>query len=348
MKCPYCIDGTDFEGYLQKATSCLKDVDGQMRLKRNHQYFYQVQQLLFTVNMQFCDFVVCAFGDNGAEIVSKRIYPDKQHWTNVLPKLSHFCRYCILPEVLGRWYTRKNKLLKPTEETKPVSYCTTETGEEVVKCNNPSCTVSIFHPSFLNVQQIPSVWYCPSCQKNPEFKKRKVQNKDEVIGKALKEECICICNQKSHKNDNLLQCQNELCANYVLIMFFHLKCLNYKRRPNNSKTTWKCGKCKTDIDIQKNSDTVKVNEAEYIDDNNTDNLVDNFDIEHISVEEFLLSDEMDDIVLTDVTEGQTNKTAPLATLTDSHFKIILSPTGWLDCDIISIKFTFFLVPSTLP
>ena len=67
--------------------------------------------------MQFCDFVVCAFGDNGAEIVSERIYPDKQHWTNVLPKLSNFWRYCILPEILGRWYTRKNKLFKPAEET---------------------------------------------------------------------------------------------------------------------------------------------------------------------------------------------------------------------------------------
>ena len=106
------------------------------------------------------------------------------------------------------------------------------------------------------------------------FKKRKVQNKDEVIGKALKEECICIWNQNPHKNDNLLQCQNELCTNGT---FFHLKCLNYKRRPNNSKTTWKCGKCKTDIDTRKNLDTVKVNETEYIDNNNTDNLVDNFD-----------------------------------------------------------------------
>ena len=106
-----------------------------------------------------------------------------------------------------------------------------------------------------------------------------------------------------------------------------LKCLNYNRRPNNSKSTSKYDKCKTDIDIQKNLDTVKVNEAEHIDDNNTDNLVDNFDFEDILNKEFLLSDEMDDIVLTDVTTGQTNKTAPLVTLTDSHFKIILSPTG---------------------
>ena len=169
-----------------------------MRLKRNHQYFYQVQQQLSTVNMQFCDFIVCAFGDNGTEIASKRIYPDKQHWTNVLPKLSHFWRHCILPEILGRWYTRKNKLLKPAEETKPVCYHRTDTGEEVVKCNNPSCPISMFHPSCLNVQQIPSVWHFPSCQKNPEFRKRKGQNKDEMIGKALKEECICICNQNPH------------------------------------------------------------------------------------------------------------------------------------------------------
>ena len=39
-------------------------------------------------------------------------------------------------------------------------------------------------------------------------------------------------------------------------------------------------------------------------------------------------------MLTDVTTGQTNKTAPLATLTGSHFKIVLSPAWWLDCDII--------------
>ena len=84
--------------------------------------------------MQFCDFVVCARGDNGAEIVSERIYPDKQHETNVIPKLSHFWRYCILPEILGRWYTRKNKL---AEETKPAGYCRTNwRGPEVVKCNN--------------------------------------------------------------------------------------------------------------------------------------------------------------------------------------------------------------------
>ena len=79
---------------------------------------------------------------------------------------------------------------------------------------------------------------------------------------------------------------------------------------------------------------VKVNEAEYIHKINADNLVENFDFEDISIEEFLLLDEMDDIVLTDFTTGQTNKTALLATLTDSHFEIILSPIGWLDCDII--------------
>ena len=83
-----------------------------------------------------------------------------------------------------------------------------------------------------------------------------------------------------------------------------MKCLNYKRRPNNSRTTWKCGKCKADIHTQKNLNTVKIHEAEYIDDSNADNLVENFDFEDISIEEFLLSD---DIVLTDVTTGQTNK-----------------------------------------
>lgn len=59
------------------------------------------QQQLFTVKRKYCHFIVCAFGACGtAKFFHQQILPDKGHWSSVLPKLTHFWRTCILPEVL--------------------------------------------------------------------------------------------------------------------------------------------------------------------------------------------------------------------------------------------------------
>ena len=42
----------------------------------------------------------------------------------------------------------------------------------------------------------------------------------------------------------------------------------------------------------------------------------------------------DDIEITKLAEGETNKHASLGNLSDNHLDTILSPTGWLDCTII--------------
>ena len=41
-----------------------------------------------------------------------------------------------------------------------------------------------------------------------------------------------------------------------------------------------------------------------------------------------------DISITKISHGSSDKSSSLGNLTDSHFDLILSPTGWLDCDII--------------
>ena len=41
-----------------------------------------------------------------------------------------------------------------------------------------------------------------------------------------------------------------------------------------------------------------------------------------------------DVVITKVTTGQAEKTAPLAQLTDEHFELVHSPDGWLDYNIV--------------
>ena len=80
-------------------------------------YYYQVQQQLFTTKSNYCDFVVCAFDEKNQPVfVHQRIVPDQAHWDRVAPKLETFLRVCILPEILGRWYTRKIDLSSFTEK----------------------------------------------------------------------------------------------------------------------------------------------------------------------------------------------------------------------------------------
>ena len=49
----------------------------------------------------------------------ERIYNDPSHWASVLPELIKMWRTCILPEVLGRWYTRKHDIAAPPPMSTP-------------------------------------------------------------------------------------------------------------------------------------------------------------------------------------------------------------------------------------
>ena len=112
VKCPYCIEGTDFESYCEMKSACLQ-LDGQkFSLKRDHSYYYQVLQQLHITKRSYCDFVVFAISRNESKLVQERIFPNSEHIASQVEKLSLFWRTCILPEILGRWYTRKMDLNK--------------------------------------------------------------------------------------------------------------------------------------------------------------------------------------------------------------------------------------------
>ena len=52
IKCPICIDRSNFDSYVLKKNSCLEKVAGNFQLKRNHNFFFQVQQQLFILPEQ--------------------------------------------------------------------------------------------------------------------------------------------------------------------------------------------------------------------------------------------------------------------------------------------------------
>ena len=76
---------------------CLHKVsDTQIALRKNHNYYYQVQGAMAVTHRSWCDFVVWTPRD----IYIERIRADPDFWSQkMLPKLERFYMNAILPEL---------------------------------------------------------------------------------------------------------------------------------------------------------------------------------------------------------------------------------------------------------
>lgn len=238
----------------------------------------------------------------------------------------------------------------------------------IVRCENLKCPFIEFHSSCLEISgPLPKPWYCPSCRLLFQCKKLKrgpnktLQNLDE----ALKYNSICICKAKPKAGEKLLKCHSTNCQNGF---FFHLQCLQYKRMPNNSKTTWVCSDCKVNLaspttcssyndsattsnsihdlsSVRLNHNSATAESTSRIDINFpttcpstcTTNMMTNntpclSDDSKDSTDEFESDD--DDILITSVGKGESNRVGSFGNLDANDHDTILSPTGWLDCKVI--------------
>lgn len=55
IKCPYCLKDADFISYMTKTSSCFSLNGDKCMLRRDHQYYYQVKQQLFTSGRAYND-----------------------------------------------------------------------------------------------------------------------------------------------------------------------------------------------------------------------------------------------------------------------------------------------------
>ncbi|XP_063234908.1 uncharacterized protein LOC134537900 isoform X3 [Bacillus rossius redtenbacheri] len=94
----------------KKSSVCLELKNHQLRLKRNHKYYYQVQGQLNISGRRYCDFVVLTENDFFVE----RIEKDENLWMNVMmPKLQKFYINCVLPEIVDSRIKRKMSIRDP-------------------------------------------------------------------------------------------------------------------------------------------------------------------------------------------------------------------------------------------
>lgn len=147
----------------------------------------QVQCQLFCTRRMYCDFVVWTTED----IHIERVYPDEQFWLSSIQKAQVFFRNAVLPELIGKWFSRPAKppttavSMLPVEsdtslpttsaEDKFYCYCRGPESGEMIACDNSLCPYVWFHFDCLKLRAPPrsKKWFCPDCRKLPQFKKRK-------------------------------------------------------------------------------------------------------------------------------------------------------------------------------
>ena len=203
VKCPfrYCnSDLPDAEtGDSEDLAKFYMEVDfaGGLSLKRNHQYYYQVQAQMNICDRPYCDFVV--WSSKG--MIVQRIYRDKVFFEAQVNKVMHFIQYGVLPELVGKWLTRKvvankngvvvseEQLINATiaaeaeaeeapEAGRLICYCSMPATSEMLRCANLNCTIKEFHMDCLRVRCPPrGNWFCPHCRLMPKSKRKTVKGK---------------------------------------------------------------------------------------------------------------------------------------------------------------------------
>ena len=99
IKCPYAAAKEGLDPFSAAATLktffCKAGVAGNLKLKRRHEYFYQVQGTMAITRRSWCDFVV--WSPKGMSV--ERIKFEVDLWAETKPKLLNFYRKDLLPEL---------------------------------------------------------------------------------------------------------------------------------------------------------------------------------------------------------------------------------------------------------
>lgn len=102
IKCPHCAkDSGVLSAAERNLLDCLEIKQGAHALKKDHQYYYQVQAQLFVTKCKYCDFMVWS----EKEFFIQRILPDPDFITEAVENVELFYRLAILPELLAKKYT---------------------------------------------------------------------------------------------------------------------------------------------------------------------------------------------------------------------------------------------------
>ena len=159
-----------------------EDDNEELKLKRNHAYYYQVQMQMKFAHAQYCDFLVW----RKDEFVVDRIVPDVPFINGALAKAELFIKTALLPELIGRWFTKQPAVPVPHVDQTVLDhgspcdnsnindniilwcYCQRDDlADDMICCDNENCLTKWYHYSCVGLtsDDIPEGdWYCPECR----------------------------------------------------------------------------------------------------------------------------------------------------------------------------------------
>lgn len=111
VKCPSKQAGRTPEEACTDKEFCCELVGSEVKLKKKHAYYFQVQGLLGVTGLKWCDFVVFTNHPTpGCDISIERIAFDEEFWSGMLPGLLYFYEKAVVPELLTKRVKRLGEL----------------------------------------------------------------------------------------------------------------------------------------------------------------------------------------------------------------------------------------------
>ncbi len=138
--------------------SFFENNNGEFRLSRRHNYYYQIQgQTVISER----DFVCWTPND----LFIERIEYDDDMVSKMITTLETFYINVILPRVLCGLDSGENSVSDDI-------FCVCRRGEsgKMIHCDSPQCEIGWYHYACLRLEQDfqPDEWFCPECEKTHE------------------------------------------------------------------------------------------------------------------------------------------------------------------------------------
>ena len=167
IKCPQSLTEKSFQQMCETPSFCLEKRNGEMRLKKDHEYYFQVQAQLHIVEAAYCDFMVWSPQPEPPHI--ERIYPDATFFDLNLSNVIQLLKLCIIPEIVGKLFTVPRTEPRPALQTVPSNgigcYCCEPDDGDMLVCLSGKCTRVRFHKKCLRLDKVKKNWKCIECTK---------------------------------------------------------------------------------------------------------------------------------------------------------------------------------------
>ena len=153
--------------------------DNKYYLKRDHDYFYQIQLQMLLSKREACYFMVYGYKDCLVEV----IHIDYDFLIEKINIATKFYVFAILPELIGRWYSKCHiplpEIKNKENNVENICTCETENDSEVITCADKSCVVKQYHISCLGIEKVTKKkWLCPYCSRKPKNQQKTTKKKN--------------------------------------------------------------------------------------------------------------------------------------------------------------------------